>query len=198
MGRLASGGADRRARRLAFSASALAALLVAAAVVWHGAAADFVDAAPSQTVTASTTTLTLTDDDSAVRLFNLSELRPGATATRCVRVSTTSPRVSTVRLYGTGRSSTKGLSSAINLRILVGTAGSNTNCGAFTTGTQAYNGTLAAFPTDSFAAGVGSWSSTAGTTSRRTYQITYTLSASAPTSAEGGTATLSFVWEAQL
>jgi len=198
MGRLASSAADRRTRRLAFSASALSALLVAAALVWHGAAADFTDTAPAQTATASTTTLTLTDDDSAVRLFDLSQLRPGATATRCVRVSTTSPRVSTVRLYGTGRSSTNGLSSYINLRVLVGTTGSNTNCGAFTAGTQVYNGTLAAFPTDSFAAGVGGWSSTAGTTSRRTYQISYTLSGSAPTSAEGGTAALSFVWEAQL
>ena len=44
---LASSATDRRTRRLAFSASALSALLVAAALVWHGAAADFVDTAPA-------------------------------------------------------------------------------------------------------------------------------------------------------
>lgn len=183
--------------RLATAASAGTALVLAAALLWHGAYAGFSDTTVSLPLpTVSTGTLTLTDDDSAVRMFTATGLRPGASATRCIAVAAAgSP--ATVRLYGTGRSSTNGLAGQLDLTIAVGTGGSSGDCAGFRPSATAYTGTLAAFPTDSWAAGVGSWTNPAAAPATRVYQIGYTLRANAPASTQNGTATLGFVWEAR-
>ncbi|PZA21083.1 hypothetical protein DMO24_12070 [Modestobacter versicolor] len=172
--------------------------MLAAGLVWHSAYAGFSDSTtPKALPTVSTGTLTLTDDDSAVRMFTATGLKPGATATECIAV-TASGSPSTVRLYGTGRSTTNGLAGQLALTVAVGTGGSSSTCAGFTTsGAAAYTGTVAAFPTDSWAVGVGSWTTTGGAPTTRVYRISYTLPASTPNSVQSGTATLTFVWEAR-
>ncbi|MCZ2849586.1 hypothetical protein [Modestobacter sp. VKM Ac-2978] len=183
--------------RLGTAVSAGTALVLAAALVWHGAYAGFSDTTVSRPLpTVSTGTLTLTDDDSAVRMFTATGLRPRATATRCIAVAAAgSP--ATVRLYGTGRSSTNGLAGQLDLTIAVGTGGGSGSCTGFQPSATAYTGTLAAFPTDGWTVGVGSWTSSGAAPTSRVYQIGYTLRASAPASTQNGTATLSLVWEAR-
>jgi hypothetical protein len=177
--------------------SAGGALLLATAVVWHSAYAGFVDVTASRAMpTISTGTLALTDDDAAVRMFTATGMKPGATAAKCIRV-TSSGSPATVRLYGTGRSTTNGLSAQLRLTVALGTGGSSSTCNGFTGSTVVYDGTVANFPTDSWAAGVGPWTTTGGTATARTYQITYTLPTAAPTTVQNGTATLTFVWEAR-
>ncbi|WP_249522531.1 hypothetical protein [Modestobacter marinus] len=186
-----------RSVRLAGAAAAGIALVLAAALVWHGAYAGFSATTGSLALpTVSTGTLALTDDDSAVRMFTATGLRPGASGTRCVAV-TASGSPATVRLYGTGRSSTNGLAAQLDLAIAVGTGGSSGDCAGFTSSATAYTGTLAGFPTDRWAAGVGSWSSTGAAPTTRVYKVDWTLRAGAPASTQNGTARLSFVWEAR-
>jgi hypothetical protein len=183
--------------RIAAAVSAGTALLLAAALLWHSAYAGFSDATSPLTLPrVSTGSLTLTDDDAAVRMFTAGGLKPGATATRCIAVTSTGS-AATVRLYGTGRATTNGLAAQLTVTVTLGTGGSSSTCTGFTATSAAYSGTVAAFPTDSWTAGVGGWTTTGSTATTRTYKIVYALPAGAPTSAQNGTATLSFVWEAR-
>ncbi|MGY1807631.1 hypothetical protein ACI8AF_09690 [Blastococcus sp. SYSU D00669] len=187
----------RRARRIAVAVSALGALAVAAGLVWQSAYAAFTDSTPARTLTWSTGTVAISDDDAGAVLFSAADLRPGAARSRCITVTSTGSAPSLVRLYGTGRSTTRSLSSHLTVAVEAGTGGSAAGCNGFAPAATVYRGTLAAFPT-SYAAGVGSWT-TAGNPAgeRTTYRFTYSLSASAPASAQGGTAAIAFTWEAQ-
>jgi hypothetical protein len=194
----------RRARvRLATLVSAAGALLLAVTVVWQSASAGFTD--PTAPVRASfgTGTITLTDDDAAVRLFTASDLKPGDTATRCIAVTSASTLPVEVRLYVTGRSSTNQLSRWTTITVRVGTGGSSSSCSGFTANpTNAlWTGALSAFPADSWDVGVQGWTTTnttgVQTTVKRTYQVTYTLDPTTPASVQGGTAAATFVWESR-
>ena len=187
----------RRARRLGLAACALVAVLGSSLVVWQSAYATFADSAAPVAATASTGTLTLTDDDAGSTLFAAADLKPGDTGTRCIRVTANGTSPATVRLYGTGRSSTEGLAAAMTLTVRLGTGGSSTSCNGFTNPSTVYTGTLAGFTAENHAAGLGSWSSPGKVATSRTYQLVWSLPTSAPLSAEGGTAAVSFVWEAQ-
>ena len=123
-------------------------------------------------------------------------LRPGATQTRCITVTSTGSAASLVKLYGTGKTTTKSLSTYLTLVVSAGSGGSSASCAGFVPASTVYRGTLNAFPT-SYAAGVGSWSPAGGAAESTTYQITYSLSASAPAAAQTGTAAVAFTWEAQ-
>ncbi|WP_448626288.1 hypothetical protein [Geodermatophilus sp. URMC 64] len=187
----------RRARRLALAASGVGALAVAATLVWQAAYAAFTESTPTYTTTWSTGSVALADDDAGAVMFSAAGLRPGASQTRCITVTSTGSAPSVVRLYGTGKGRTRSLDSYLTVAVQAGTGGSAAGCAGFVPAATVYRGTLAAFPT-TYAAGVGSWT-TAGNTAgeRTTYAITYSLSPTAPVSAQGGTATIAFTWEAQ-
>jgi hypothetical protein len=188
---------SRRARRLALAVSGIGALAVTAGLVWQSAYAAFTDSAPLSRLTVNTGTVAIADDDAGAVLFSAGGLRPGATQTRCITVTSTGSAPSLVRLYGTGRSTTKSLSSYLTLVISAGSGGSSASCVGFAPKSTVYRGTLAAFPT-AYAAGVGSWTTTGNPAGERTtYQVLYTLAASAPVSAQGGTASVALTWEAQ-
>jgi hypothetical protein len=190
------GRPSRRARRLTLAASAGAALVLAATFVWHTAYAAFTVTTYPFSSTFSTGTVAIGDDDSGTALFSLTGLKPGAAATRCLTVTSTGSVPALVRLYGTGRSTTRSLTGSINLSILSGTGGGRASCSGFTPSATVYTGTLAALPT-TFGTGVGPWTTTGTSGETRTYQVTASLSASAPTSVQTGTASIAFTWEAQ-
>src|SRR5690242_18162818 len=123
---------SRRARRLTLAASGGAALVLATALVWHTAYAAFTVSTYPFSSTFSTGTVTIGDDDGGTALFSLSGLKPGAAATRCLTVTSTGSVPAVVRLYGTGRSTTKSLTGSINLSILSGTGGTRASCNGFT------------------------------------------------------------------
>lgn len=190
------GRPSRRARRLTLAASGGAALVIASTLVWHTAYAAFTVSTTPIGTGFSTGTVVLGDDDTGTALFSLTGLKPGAAATRCLAVTSTGTVPAVVRLYGSGRTATKSLTGYLNLSILTGTGGSSASCKGFTPSSTVYTGTLASLPT-SFGAGVGSWATTGTASETRTYQITASLSSSAPTSVQSATASVAFTWEAQ-
>ncbi|SDF99546.1 Camelysin metallo-endopeptidase [Blastococcus aurantiacus] len=187
----------RRARRLGLAACVLVAVVGSSLVVWQSAYATFADSAGPVTATASTGTLTLGDDDAGSTLFGVSDIKPGDNGTRCIRVTANGTAPATVRMYGTGRSSSAGLAAAMTLTVHLGTGGSAASCNGFSSSALLHNGSLAAFTAEGFAAGLGSWTAPGRVATARTYRIAWSLPSSAPLSAEGGSAAVSFVWEAQ-
>jgi hypothetical protein len=187
---------SRRARRLALAVSGIGALAVTAGLVWQSAYAAFTDSTPTSTLTWTTGTVAIADDDAGAVLFSPTGLRPGATQTRCITVTSTGSAPSRVRLYGTGRTTTRSLSTYLTLVISAGTGGSAASCVGFVPTSTVYRGTLATFPT-TYGAGVGSWTTAGNAAESTTYQISYTLAASAPVSAQGGSAAVAFTWQAQ-
>src|SRR4051794_2903769 len=146
---------SRRARRLSLAVSAGAALVLATALVWHTAYATFTVSTPPFGTSFSTGTVAISDDDAGVAMFHATGLKPGAAATQCLTVTSTSSVPTVVRLYGTGRSTTKSLTGSLRLSIQAGSGGGSASCSGFTPDSTVYTGTLAAFPTG-YGAGIGS------------------------------------------
>lgn len=183
--------ATRRGTRLALALSVLVALVLAASFVWHAAYASFSDTTSPVRSTISTGRVVLSDNDAGVALFSGTDLRPGATATRCIVVTSTSTVPTVVKTYATSQTSNT-LSGALKVTVDGGTGG----CAAFVSAGSPGTTTLSAFPT-SYAAGLGAWATTGANGESRTYQVTYSLPTDATTNAQGGTASLALTWEAQ-
>lgn len=150
----------------------------------------------------SSGTVNLTDDDSNAALFSASNLKPGSTGTKCIVVTSTGSLASSIKVYATNASTTKALASSINLNITQGTGGTFGSCSGFApaaSNATVFSGTAETFASTatSYASGVGTWTPTGTANESRTYQVSYTLAASAPDSTQGGTAAMALTWEAQ-
>jgi hypothetical protein len=188
--------------RWAIPATVLAGLVLSAGVVWQASYSAFSATASNPTSNWSSGTVALGDDDTNTAMFTASNLKPGATGTKCIAVTSTGSLASAVKLYGTTSATTNALSTYINLTITQGTGGSFGSCTGYTplvTGSSLFSGTLAGFASTStgFSTGLGSWAPTGSGSETRVFQLTYTVDAAAPNSAQGGTAALGFTWEAQ-
>lgn len=144
----------------------------------------------------------LGDDDAGSALLSLTNLKPGASGSRCIAVTSTGSLPSAVKLYASDVATTRGLSSYLALTVTQGTGATFGTCTGFTastTGSTVYSGTLAAFgaAATGYASGVGSWAPTGNAAETRSFQFTYTVSAATPDSAQGGTASFGLTWEAQ-
>ena len=188
-----------RAVRRGALASLVVALVGAAGLVWQSAYASFGDAtAPQPLPTLTTGTVALSDDVEGYAPITLPEMRPGDSGSQCIVVTSTGSVPSLVKLYATGKSSTKGLLSYVTLSWVAGSGGGGAgSCSGFTESGSGYDTTLSSFPT-SWGSGALPWNTTGNTAGEsRTYRLTYGMSKSAPATTKGGTATVTFVWEAQ-
>jgi hypothetical protein len=187
----------RPTARAQWGLAGVGALLLATALVWHSAYAGLADATSPISLGVSTGTVALTDDDAGTALFSVTGLKPGATGTSCVAVTSSGTAPATVKLYRASGTTAKSLAYYLDLTVSAGTGGGTPSCGGFVAASDVYSGTLPNFPT-TYGTAVDTWK-TAGTPGgeTRTYRFTYTLSASAPTSSAGGTASVAFSWEAQ-
>ena len=179
-----------------------AALLASAAVVSTASYSAYTASTTNPTSNWATGTVALSDDDTNTALFSATNLKPGSTGTKCVVVTSTGSLASSVKLYGTSPATTKALASHINLTVTQGNGGSFGSCTGFTplgTGSSVYTGTLDNLGTTAtnYATGVGTWTPTGTATETRTYQVAYTVSANAPDTTQGGTASLGLTWETQ-
>jgi hypothetical protein len=129
--RFRPGPPGRRARRLGLVGCSLVALVVSTVTVWQSAYANFTDSAPSLTTTLGTGTLAISDDDAAGTMFVVGRLKPGVTGTRCIKVSVSGTAEAAVRLYGTGRTVSRGLDASLQLTVREGTGGSTSSCNGF-------------------------------------------------------------------
>jgi hypothetical protein len=180
----------------------IAGVVASAAVVWHASYSAFSATTSNPTNNWAAGSVVLSDDDSNTAMFNATNLKPTSTGTKCIVVTSGGTLPSTVKLYGTSPSTTNSLANNINLTITAGTGGSFGNCSGFTplgTGSSVFTGTLSAFGAAAlnFGSGVGSWTTTGTPPETRTFQFTYTLDPNTPNSAQSGTASIGFTWEAQ-
>ncbi len=202
--RTATGTATRTASRTATVlkwAAVPAALLASGAIVAQASYSAYSATTVNPTSNWTSGTVNLSDDDSSSALFSAANLKPGATGAKCIAVTSTGSLASAVKLYGTNYSTTNALAGSINLKVEQGTGGSFGSCTGFTA--QSSNGTLFNDTLTNFAAktnfsnGLGDWTPTGSGSETKVYKFTYTLSASAPDSTQGGTAAIGLTWEAQ-
>ncbi len=189
-----------RAARAGFFAAPFVGLAIAVALVWQSSYAAFSATTDNGPNSWAAGNVSLSDNDSTTAMFTATGLKPGETASRCIEVTKTGSLPSTVELYGSGLTTTNGLSSHLEITVDQGsgavTSGSCSNFSALGSGAIVYTGTLAGFTATTFAGGYGDWAQAAGSHTR-TFRFTYKLSDTAPNSTQGGTAGITFVWEAQ-
>ncbi len=175
------------------------AVLASGGLIWQSSYSAFSATTTNPTNNWSAGTVALSDDDSNTAMFTASNLKPGATGVKCIAVTSTGSLASTVKLYGTSYSTTNALASHLNLKVEEGNGATSASCAGFTGGSTVFDSTLASFGTTktSFATGVGSFAPSGTGSETKSYRLTYTLSSSAPDTAQGGTAALGFTWEAQ-
>ncbi|HEY2055260.1 MAG TPA: hypothetical protein VGH14_15110 [Solirubrobacterales bacterium] len=159
---------------------------------------------PGNIITAGT--VKLEDNDGGTALYSLTAAKPGDTKTSCIKVTYVGSLPATVKLF---TPSTIGeLGPFVNLKIEAGTQATSTfpSCTGFTpaaSGATVYEGTLSAFATEHNSFATGTTTNPPSATKWETnnsvvYQITATLSASAPEAAQGKTTGAHTIrWEAQ-
>ena len=186
-------------KKLVAAAAVPAALLASGGLVWSASYSAFSATTSNPTNNWSAGTVALSDNDSETALFTATNLKPGATAARCITVTSSGSLASTVKLYGTDYATTNNLAANLNLKVEEGSGATNADCAGFTAaGAAIFDGTLTSFATTktSFATGAGTWAPAAGTQTK-SYRVTYVLNANTPDTAQGGTARVGLTWEAQ-
>jgi hypothetical protein len=191
-----------RAAKLAAWIAIPAALIASGIVVSTASYSAFSATTVNPTNNWTAGTVALTDDDANSAMFTATGLKPGSTGSNCITVTSTGSLASAVKLYGTAAATTNAFSSYINISVIQGTGGGFGSCTGFTplsSGSSLYTGTLLNFGNTytNYSNGVGTWTPTGTASESRVYQITYTVSSTAPNSAQAGTAALGLTWEAQ-
>ena len=143
-------------------------------------------------------TVVLTDDDAGVAMFTATGLKPSATGSKCILVTYNGSLAASVKLYSQSESTTNAADASLNVLIEAGTGGTTSSCAGFSVTSTLFNNTLLnlASTATSFATGLGTWAPT-GAAQTTAYRFTWTFSASAPNTTQGGSASVQFTWEAQ-
>jgi Camelysin metallo-endopeptidase len=178
----------------------VAGLIVSGFLVMSGSRAAFSDTTDNTTNSLSAGTVTLTDDDSATVLFNVSNMAPGDSVTNCIRVTYSGSIAdpAAVKLYSAGFTDSSDLANWLNVTIEEGDGGVFGDCTGFTNGNGIEaGGDLIAFNTThtDYASGAGAWDPS-GTPESKTYRFTFALDAATPSAEAGASVTaLGFTWE---
>lgn len=180
------------------------ALLISGIAVSQASYSAFSARVDSPAATWEAGSIDLTNDSPTTTLFTAAgNLRPTDTETKCIDVSFAGTLDSTVKFYATDYAAgTTPLGTFIDLVITEGAPGAT--CAGFipAIGSEPlYEGTLDALGTgvaNDFLHGIPTnWAPKAATDQKRAFQITYTLQEGTEDSAQGGTASILFAWEAQ-
>jgi hypothetical protein len=195
--------ARRRRGRAVLVVVAVLGLFGSSALIYRASTAAFTATTTNGVNTFSAGTVALTDSDSGTAMFTVPGITPGQTGSACIRVTFNGSLASTVKVYTSGLSATGGLDSAISMQIETGAtapanAVGNFSCANFTPAGSLVTASLNALGTGatSFATGYGSWVPT-GAGQTMDYRFTYTLPSNTGNAAQGASASISFVWEAQ-
>ena len=198
-------------RRRALRAIApVAGLLAAGLLVWQGSYAAFSATTTSPGNSWATGQVALTNNTGAANAFvqtgtaafTATNLKPGATGTRCITVQSTGTLPANAALYLANVTASSALTTNLFFTVKLmstGVTGVNVTpaCGGFNAASPVIvnNLALSAMST-TYAAGYGPWALTGTPPEFAAYQITWTLNAAAPSTAQGLTAQADFVWEA--
>lgn len=200
---------DRRRRRALRAATPLAALLIAALLVWQGSNAAF-SATTDNTANAwATGSLVLTNNGggttfsgSTTGVFSETNLKPGNAGAKCITVHSGGTLPGNLRVYRgtvTGTNSAA-LAAELNVTVDAVAVGSSTNvqanCTGYSGGTSGalYSGTLNGMPT-AYAGAAATQMALAGGAQRVVYRIGWSLPASAGNNVQSSTAQADLIWE---
>lgn len=198
---------ERQRRRALRAITPLAALLVAALLIWQGSNAAFSASTDNTGDTWATGSLALTNNGggstfsgSTTALFNESNIKPGSTGVKCITVHSGGTLAGTLKLYRGAISGTNGAALAGFLDLTVDavavSASTNVqaNCTGYTGGTSGavFNGTLSSMPGTYAAA---SATAVAAGPQRVVYRIGWTVNAAADNSVQSSSAIANLIWE---
>jgi len=189
----------RRSSRLATWIAVPAAILAAGLVVSTSSYAAFSSSSSNDGDAWRAGTVRIGDDDTGRALFAAANVKPGDGGTNCITVTSTGSLASDVRLYAANVGGSSGLADQLTLKIEQGTGGGFGSCTGFAAQSTLFDGRLSGFTgaATGYASGLHAWSPTGGGSDARTFRLTWRLVDDAPNSVQGGTASTSFVWEAQ-
>jgi len=198
---------DRRRRRALRAATPLAALLVAALLIWQGSNAAFSATTDNTNDTWATGNLVLTNNGggtvysgSTAALFTESNRKPGDTGFKCITVHSGGSLAGNLRLYRGAITGTNGAALAAVIDVTVDavavTPATNVqaNCAGYTGGTSGatFSGTLSSMPT-TYAAAIGV--AVAGGPQRVVYRIGWTINSAADNTVQSSSAIANLNWE---
>lgn len=154
------------------------AVVAAGALVYQASYAAFSGSTNNTGNEWSTGQVNLTDDDTGTAMFQVTNLLPGDTQTKCIKVTANASVPSTVKGYTVSPTrSAKGLERRIFIDIVSGDGGSFNNCTGFVADgvTQVENAPLSHLMDNvtNWSTAAGNWQVNAGVPESKTYKITY-------------------------
>ena len=191
--------------KIAVTAATPVAMIAAAALIWQSSNAAFSGTTRNSGNAWSTGQVALTDDDAGSARFQVENMLPEATETKCIKVTSNSSVPGVVKGYAVNPvTSAQGLQNHVKFTVEYGTGGGFGSCNDFVyEGTSIPAGTsLAVLSTfDSYDEAIGGWDVPAGTHSR-TYRITWKFDTAGLTQAQidqlqGAQTGIDFQWELQ-
>jgi len=190
---------NKRNRRALKAAAIPAALVASALVVWQGSYAAFSATTNNASNAWAAGKVLLVDDDAGAAAFTVAGIKPGSTGAKCILVTSNGTLPGSVKMYLANVSTTNALSGSLNMQVEEGTGGTFASCATFVPSATIMNTNLAAaaLANTNFASGVGTFPLVGVVGETKSYRITWTLSAAAPSTVMSGTAAADFVWEAQ-
>lgn len=162
------------------------ALLGAAGMVYQASSAAFTGQTRNSGNEWSTGAVNLTDDDNGQSRFQVANMLPGDTETKCITVTATSSVPSTVKGYTINPvSSVAGLENRIMVSIKSGTGGTFADCAGFVATDDVVTGVplSALAANDTYEEALGGWTVPVGT-HERTYQFTWRFDTDGMTQAQ--------------
>jgi len=166
-----------RTSRIAVAAATPVAIVAAAAMIWQSSNAAFTGSTRNSGNNWAAGAVALSDDDAGSARFQVQNLVPGQTDSKCLKVTANASVPGTVKGYAVNPApSVHGLENHIKITIASGTGGGFSSCDGFTAEETIVAGvTLGQLATvDTYGEGIGGWDVPAGTTSR-TYRLTWTF-----------------------
>ena len=185
---------SRRPARLGGAVAAVVGLLLSGVLTWSTSYAAF-SARTENEGNSWTTGRVQLGTDRASALFQVDELWPGASGSRCLTVTSGGTVPGEVRLYGAGLTGPLLLTQNVTVSVVQGT-GTAVDCSDFVApaGAPVHSTTLAAHPTE-YSTGGSPWVLAGDAGEQRTYRLTYRVDPNAGNATQNSTATMSFVWE---
>jgi len=179
----------------------VAGVVLSNTVVWRASYSVFSATATSAGNSFSALSVNVTNDSTGP-IFSIAGVILAQTDNRCIQISSTTIRATTVKLYtAIGTAPANDVSQYVNIKIEKGTGGTYASCASFVPSTVPFNAALNTLTSGytNFGNGLGPWSLTGtGLPETLSYRITWTFSASAPGTAQGGSIpSTTFTWEAQ-
>jgi hypothetical protein len=161
--------------KIAIAAATPVAVIAAAALIWQSSNAAFTGSTRNSGNNWATGQVTLTDDDAGSARFQVEQMTPGDSGTKCIKVTATTSVDGVVKGYAVNPvASPQRLEDHVMVTIRSGQGGDFGSCAGFVAeNTVVPRSSLSQLATfNSFASAAGGWDVTAGTHSR-TYEVTW-------------------------